>query len=121
VLGGVKKRRNILQTIKRRRANWIAYILHWNCLLQHVIEGKIDGRVEVMGRWGRGCKELQDDLKEKRGYWKLKHEGLNCTVRRHGFERCYEPVIRQTTGWMNEWIKGWCWRSCSSHCKTHHV
>jgi hypothetical protein len=28
VLGGVKKRRNILQTIKRRRANWIAYILH---------------------------------------------------------------------------------------------
>jgi hypothetical protein len=50
VLERVKEGRNILQTIKRRRANWIACILHWNCLLQHVIEGKIDGRVEVMGR-----------------------------------------------------------------------
>jgi len=26
---------------KRRKANRIGHILHWNCLLQHVIEGKI--------------------------------------------------------------------------------
>jgi len=50
VLERVKEGKNILQTIKRGKANWIACILHWNCLLQHVIEGKIDGRVEVMGR-----------------------------------------------------------------------
>ena len=50
VLERVKEGRNILQTIKRRKANWIDCILHWNCLLQLVIEGKIDGRVEVMGR-----------------------------------------------------------------------
>jgi hypothetical protein len=50
VLERVKEGRNILQTIKRRKANWIAYILHWNYLLQHVINGKIDGRVEVMER-----------------------------------------------------------------------
>ena len=50
VLERVKEGRNILQTIKRRTANWIAYILHWNYLLQHVIKGKIDGRVEVTGR-----------------------------------------------------------------------
>ena len=50
VLERVEEGRNILQAIKRRKANWIACILHWNCLLQHVIEGKIDGRVEVTGR-----------------------------------------------------------------------
>jgi hypothetical protein len=50
VLERVKDRRNILQTIKRGKADWIACILRWNCLLQHVIEGKIVGRVEVLGR-----------------------------------------------------------------------
>jgi len=95
----VREGRNILQTIKRRKVNWIAYIFRWNYLLQHVTECKIDRRVEVTGRWGRGCKELLDELKEKRGYWKLKQEGLNRTVWRPGFERCYEPVIRQATEW----------------------
>jgi len=28
-------------TIKRMKANWIGHTLHWNCLLQHGIEGKI--------------------------------------------------------------------------------
>ena len=32
--------RNILQKIKRRKANWIGHILGNNCLLKHV-EGKI--------------------------------------------------------------------------------
>jgi len=31
---------NILQAIKRE-ANWIGHILRRNCLLKHVIEGKI--------------------------------------------------------------------------------
>jgi hypothetical protein len=39
--------------------------LRRNCLLKHVIEGKIKGRIEVMGRRGRRCKQLLDDLKEK--------------------------------------------------------
>jgi hypothetical protein len=50
VLKRVKEERNILQTIKRRMANWIGHILRRNCLLKHVIEGKIEGRIEVMGR-----------------------------------------------------------------------
>jgi hypothetical protein len=29
--------------IKRRKANWIGYSLRRNCLLKHVIEGKIQG------------------------------------------------------------------------------
>jgi hypothetical protein len=32
------------------KANWIGHILHRNCLLQRVIEGKIKGGIEVTGR-----------------------------------------------------------------------
>jgi hypothetical protein len=38
MLHRVKEERNILQTIKRRKANWIGHILHRNCLPKHVIE-----------------------------------------------------------------------------------
>jgi hypothetical protein len=40
VLHRVKEERNILHTIKRRKANWIGHILRTNCLLKHVIEGE---------------------------------------------------------------------------------
>jgi hypothetical protein len=50
VLQRVKDERNILQAIKRRKANWIGYILRNNCLIQHVIKGTIGERTEVMGR-----------------------------------------------------------------------
>jgi hypothetical protein len=50
VLHRFKEERNILHTITRRRANWIGHILRRNCLLKHLIEGKIDGRVEVKGK-----------------------------------------------------------------------
>jgi hypothetical protein len=43
VLHKVKEERNILHTIKRRKANWIGHILHKNCFLSHIIEGKIIG------------------------------------------------------------------------------
>ena len=32
-----------------------------------------------MGRRGRRRKQLPDDLKKTRGYWKLKGEALDCT------------------------------------------
>jgi hypothetical protein len=51
-----------------------------HCLLKHVIEGKLEGRIEVMGRRGRSRKQLLDDLQEKRRYWKLKEEALDRTV-----------------------------------------
>jgi hypothetical protein len=35
--------------MNRRMANWIGHILCRNCLLKHVIEGKIEGRKEVTG------------------------------------------------------------------------
>jgi hypothetical protein len=39
--------------------------LHRNCLLKHVIEGMIEGRIEVILRRGRSCKQLLDVIKEK--------------------------------------------------------
>jgi hypothetical protein len=41
----VKEDRNILQTIQGRKPNWIGHISHRNCLLKHIIEGKIQGRI----------------------------------------------------------------------------
>jgi hypothetical protein len=59
-----KEERNIIHTIKRRKANWIYCSLHGNCLLKHVIEGKMEG----MRRRRRRRKQLLGDLKEKRRY-----------------------------------------------------
>jgi len=56
------------------KANWIGHILHRNCLLKQVIEGKIEGRIEVKGKRGRRRYQLLDDLKEKRVYCKLKQD-----------------------------------------------
>jgi hypothetical protein len=73
ILHRVKEERNILHTIKRRKTDWIGHILRRNCLLKHVIEGKLEGRIEMTGRRGRRRQQLMDDLKEKRRYCKLKH------------------------------------------------
>jgi len=72
VLQRVSEERNLLRTVKRRKANWIGHILQRNRLLEHPIEG----RIEVTGRRGKRRKELPDDLKEKRGYWKLKRGSI---------------------------------------------
>jgi hypothetical protein len=50
VLLRVKEERNILHTIKRRKDNWIGHILRRNCLLKHVIEVKLEARIEVVER-----------------------------------------------------------------------
>jgi hypothetical protein len=43
VLHRVKEERNILHTIKQRKANWTGHILRRGCLLKHIIEGKMEG------------------------------------------------------------------------------
>jgi hypothetical protein len=87
LLHRVKEERNIVHTIKRRNANWIGHILRRNCLLKHVIEGKLEGRIEMTGKRGRRRKQILDNLKEKRRYWKSKEEALDCTLRRTRFGR----------------------------------
>jgi hypothetical protein len=96
----VKEERNILQTIERRKANWISHVLRRNCLLKHVNERKVQERIEVMGRRGRRHNQLLDDRKETRGYWKLKEESLDRTLWRTRFGRDCGPVARQTAEWM---------------------
>jgi hypothetical protein len=98
VLCKIKEERNILHTIKRKKANWIAHILRRNYLLMHVVEGKIDGRMEVAGRRSKRRKQLLDYFRETRGYWKLKEEALDGTVWRTHCGSGYEPVIRQAMG-----------------------
>ena len=60
-----------------RKANWIGHNLRRNCVLKHVIEGNIDGRVEVTGRRWKRSKQLLDSFSERRGYWKLKDKALH--------------------------------------------
>jgi hypothetical protein len=78
-------------------ANWIGCILRRNCLLQRVIEGKIQGGIEVIGRQGRSRRKLLGDLKERRGYFHLKEEALDRSMWRARFGRGFGPVVRQTT------------------------
>jgi hypothetical protein len=96
VLQRIKEERNVLQT-KRRKGNWIGHILRNNCLLKRVIEGKIEGRIDVTGRRGRiRRKQLLDGLREKGGYWKLKEEeALDRTLFRTCLGRGYGHVLKQ--------------------------
>jgi hypothetical protein len=111
VLLTVKEQRNILHKISKRKVNWIGPILRRNCLLQQVIEGKIQGGLEVTGRRGRRRRKLLDDLKERRGY---SHEALDRTMWRARFGRGVGLVVRQTAEWM-KYLSGWCeWRRLSN-------
>jgi hypothetical protein len=66
--------------------------------LKHLIEGTLEGRIEMTGRRGRRRKQLLDNLKEKRRYWKLKEEAIDRTLWRTSFGSGYGPVVRQTAG-----------------------
>jgi hypothetical protein len=103
VLLWVKEQRDILHEISKRKANWIGHILHRNCLLQRVIEGKIKGGLEVTGRRGRRRRKLLDVLKERRGYSYLKEEALDRTKWRACFGRGFGLVVRQTTFFPPPW------------------
>ena len=96
----VKEERNILQTLRRKKANWIGHILCRNCLPKHVTEGKVYGRTETR-RWsGRRRKQLLDDLKEKTCCWKLKEDKSHRAVWRIRIGKVFGPVVRHTTEWI---------------------
>jgi len=96
VLLRVKEQRNILHEILKRKAKWFGHILRRNCLLQRVIEGTVQGGIEMTGRKGRRRRKLLDDLKERRGYYHLKEEASDRTMWRARFGRFFRPVVRQT-------------------------
>jgi hypothetical protein len=88
LLRRVKDDGNILNPIKRRTVNWIGHILRTDCLLKYVTEGKLEGRIEMIGRRGRRRKQLLD-LAENRRYWKLKEAALNT--------QCGELTLEEAT------------------------
>jgi hypothetical protein len=55
----------------------------------------------VTGRQGRRRRKLLDDLKERRGYARLKEEALDRTVWRARFGRGIGPVVKQTAELIN--------------------
>jgi hypothetical protein len=85
----VKEERNILHTIKRGETNWFGDILHRNCISKHIIEGKIKGGVEVMGRQGRRHKQLINDIKETRVYGKLRGSARSDSVENSLYKRLW--------------------------------
>jgi len=97
VLLRVKEQRNILHEIRKRKANWLGHILRRNCLLQRVIEGKIEGGIEVTGRRGRRRRKLLDDLKERRGYISFERGSSGSYYLGSCFGRGFGPVVRQTS------------------------
>jgi hypothetical protein len=65
VLHRVKEDRNNPHKIKRSKADWIAHILHRNCLLKHIIEGTLELETEGTARQGTRRKQLLNDFKQK--------------------------------------------------------
>jgi hypothetical protein len=92
VLYRVKMKINILHTIKKKGISLVWSILCRNCLLKRVIEGEIGERIYATGRPRRRSEQLPDDLKERRGYWKLKERVVDHSVWTCGSGRGCGPV-----------------------------
>ena len=69
VIERIGEKRTLLNSILRRKVNWIGYILRRNCLLHDVIEGQM---TEV--NTGKRRTQLLDDLRNRKRYWELKEE-----------------------------------------------
>jgi hypothetical protein len=76
------------------KAKWNDHILHRNCLLKHIMEGRIEGRTQVIERRGRRCKQLLDVLTETRVYWE--EDALDRTLWRTCIGRGYGSHVQQT-------------------------
>jgi len=83
-----------IQYVNGRRNGLVTFCVK-TAFSQRVIEGKIKGGIEVIGRRGRRRRKLLDDLKERRGYSHLK-EALDRFMWRARFGRGFGPVVRQT-------------------------
>jgi len=55
----------------------MGHVFRRYCILNHIVEGKTEGRIKVTGRRGKRRRQLTDDLKEKTGHRRLKAEKLD--------------------------------------------
>jgi hypothetical protein len=130
VLQTVKDEWKIIQTLKRRKTNWLQLAKEFTSKTRC---GRKDRRKDrrTGRRWERR-KQLVDDLKEKRRKRKLKEKAPNRMLWRIRFGRDYWPFARQTTQWMNEWCydledlhfktesyKTWTYTNISQHIWLH--
>ena len=70
VLQRVNEERNLLDTIKRRKKNWLGHILRGQNMLRDVLEGKMNGK---RGR-GRPRTGMVSDLKGDCTYGMMKRK-----------------------------------------------
>jgi hypothetical protein len=68
---------NIIHKMKVKKADRFGHILGRSCILEHNVEGKIEGRIELTGRRGRRRKPLLGDPKDTRRCCKLNEEALD--------------------------------------------
>ena len=73
VLKRVGEKRSILETIKKRKRNWLGHCLRRNCLLRDALEGMVEGR-KVRGRKRY---QLMDDIKLTGSYAITKRKAEN--------------------------------------------
>ena len=68
VLRRVGEKRSMVETIVRRKKNWIGHIMRGDALMKEVMEGKMEGKR------GRGRKRIGmiDELMENKQYGDLK-------------------------------------------------
>ena len=64
-------------------------ILPRSCLVKYVTKGKIDGRIEVMGRQERRRKQLLNELNEKIVWSKLKDGSTRSEGVENSLWKCY--------------------------------
>jgi hypothetical protein len=62
----------------------------------------MEGKIEVTGRRGRRLKHLLDDLKERRGYRRLKEEALAHSLGNSLWKRLW--TCRNTDNGMDEFV-----------------
>jgi len=60
VLHRIKENKNILYTTERRKADWFGHTFRRNCLLKHVVGGKIK----------QGQKRREDEEEDVSSYWR---------------------------------------------------
>jgi hypothetical protein len=72
---------------KRKTLTVIRYfvmlvILCRTCLLKHVVGGKIEKKIDVIGWRGGRSKQLLHDFKEQRGYWELEDKTTSLSAKK---------------------------------------
>jgi len=94
----VEKEGTIINTVKRRKANWTVHNLRMACLV-HVIEGKIVSKIEMTGRPGRRRMQISHDLMEKERTRKIERGSTRWHYVENSFRAGYGRFVRWTA-WL---------------------